>query len=65
MFNKLKEAARKVAGYLSDAGHRRFVAMIVALGATHVMGKALDADSVASVLEIIIGGLGGAWASSK
>jgi hypothetical protein len=51
--------------YLGDAAHRRFVAMIVALGATHIMGEALDADRVSLALEIVIGGIGGAWTATS
>lgn len=49
--------------YLSDAAHRRFIATLVALIATHLLGKALDADQLALYLEIGIGGLSGAWSS--
>jgi hypothetical protein len=33
--------------------------------ATHVIGKALDADGVALLIEIIVGGIGGAWTSKS
>jgi len=59
MTNHLKT----IVAYLGDAAHRRFVATIVALVATHFLGKALDAESVSQTLEIAIGGLGAAWSS--
>jgi hypothetical protein len=64
MIDELKFYANAVLAYLGDAAHRRFVAMIFALLATHVLGKALDANDVAVTLEILIGGIGGAWSST-
>lgn len=63
MFTHLRSHLAATLDYLGDATHRRFVATIVALAATHLLGKALDADSIANALEIAIGGLGGAWSS--
>lgn len=64
MLNALKSRLTGVIAYLGDAAHRRFVATIVALAATHFLGKALDADSVSNALEIAIGGIGGAWSAT-
>jgi hypothetical protein len=61
----MKNLLKSVIVYLGDHAHRRFVATIIALGATHLLGKALDADAVANMLEIIIGGFGGAWSSTN
>lgn len=61
--SKIKAAPKAALAYLGDAAHRRFVATVVALAATHVVGTALDADQLALYLEIGIGGLGGAWSS--
>lgn len=64
MTSRLKSIPKAVARYLGDAAHRRFIALIIALTATHILGKATDTDSVANILEIVIGGLGAAWTSS-
>jgi hypothetical protein len=61
MMIELKRAAMCVIRYLGNAAHRRFVAMLLAMLATHLLGKALDEQAVAAWLEIAIGGLGGAW----
>lgn len=61
MFLRLKALAQSLIVYLGDSAHRRFVSLIVAMAATHVIGKALDADGVALLIEIIVGGIGGAW----
>lgn len=50
--------------YLSNAAHRRFVAVIVAMAAAHLLGKTLNADDVANAIELVIGGVGGAWIPS-
>lgn len=63
MIANLKIYSKHVLAYLGDAAHRRFVATIVALVATHLVGKAVDAGSVTEGLEFLIGGLGGAWSS--
>lgn len=64
MISDLRSHLAATLNYLGDAAHRRFVATIVALAATHLLGKALDADSIANALEIAIGGLGGAWSGT-
>lgn len=63
MLDKLTFGAKAVLAYLGDAAHRRFISTIVALAATHFLGRVLDASSVANLLEILIGGFGGAWSS--
>ena len=63
LLSKAKGAALGALAYLGDAAHRRFVATIAALLATHMLGKAFDADQLALYLEIGIGGLSGAWSS--
>lgn len=63
LLSKAKGLALSGLAYLGDAAHRRFVATVAALVATHLLGKALDADQLALYLEIGIGGLSGAWSS--
>lgn len=65
MLQTIKLRARAIVDYLSVAAHRRFVATIVALATTHIVGRALDAESVAIGIEIVIGGLGGAWSKTE
>lgn len=64
MIPTLKARLKAIIAYLGDAAHRRFVATLVALLATHLLGEALDADRVALFLEIAIGGLAGGWSAT-
>ncbi|GAA0456821.1 MULTISPECIES: hypothetical protein [Sphingomonas] len=64
MITPLKSRLKAVVAYLGDAAHRRFVATLVALLATHLLGEALDADRVALIIEIAIGGLAGSWSAT-
>ena len=58
---RLKALPAKLVNYLGDAAHRRFTAVAVALIATHFLGKELNADELGLGMEIVIGGIGGAW----
>lgn len=58
---RLKALPAKLVNYLGDAAHRRFAAVAVTLVATHFLGKELNADELALGMEIVIGGIGGAW----
>ena len=60
---RLKPHALALVRYLGDAPHRRAVATGVALVATHLLGKTLDADAVANGIEIVVGAFGGAWSA--
>lgn len=64
MLGTLKSNAALVIGYLGDHAHRRFVATVAALVLTHILGKAFDAESISQGIEIVIGGIGGAWSST-
>ncbi|MYL98399.1 hypothetical protein GR702_11555 [Novosphingobium sp. FGD1] len=65
MTSTLKSLSKSAITYLGDAAHRRFVAVIAALGTTHLLGWALDADQIALAIEIVIGGVGGAWTGAR
>ncbi|MBV2150201.1 hypothetical protein KRZ98_18355 [Sphingobium sp. AS12] len=58
---RLRALPAKLVNYLGDAAHRRFTAVAVALIATHFLGKELNAGELALGMEIVIGGIGGAW----
>lgn len=64
MITNLSSLPKRALAYLGDAAHRRFAATLIALAATHFLGKAFDEASVANALEILIGGFGGAWSST-
>lgn len=61
MLINLKKMGLATLGYLGDAAHRRFAATIIVLAATHFVGKALAPDDVANALDLLVGGIGGAW----
>lgn len=61
MWNTIKAKLRAITLYLSDTGHRRFVATVTAMVATYALGQALDAEQVALAIEIALGGLGAYW----
>lgn len=61
--NELKKYATATLHYLGDAAHRRLVSVVVAMIATKLIGHAVAADEVANYLELIVGGIGGAWSS--
>lgn len=63
MFYKLKMVAIYVLECLGDSGRRRFVATVVAMSSTYLLGYALDAQEIAILLDTLIGGFSGAWSS--
>ena len=64
MIDTLILRSKLVIAYLGDAAHRRFAATLIALGLTYILGQTFSASDIAGVIEIVIGGLGGAWSSS-
>jgi hypothetical protein len=59
----IRNRAVAILSYLGDAAHRRFVAVMVAYGVTHFVGKEIASDDIVVGLELLVAGLGGMWSS--
>ena len=64
MIDRIKYYLASAVHYLGDAAHKRFVAAVIVILANHRIGHTLNADMISNALDIIIGGLAGAWSKN-